>query len=37
VGERLALDDHELGEIYTLVKSRLDLSFRTLLATPTRR
>lgn len=34
VGERLGLRDHELGEIYSLVKSRLDLSFRTLLATP---
>jgi RNA polymerase sigma-70 factor (ECF subfamily) len=36
-GERLGLGEGELGEIYALVKSRLDLSFRTLLATPTPR
>lgn len=34
VGERLGLQEHELGEIYGLVRSQLDLSFRTLLATP---
>jgi RNA polymerase sigma-70 factor, ECF subfamily len=34
VGERLGLDEHELGEIYALVRSKLDVSIRTLLATP---
>jgi RNA polymerase sigma-70 factor, ECF subfamily len=33
-GERLGLGEDELAEIYELVRSKLELSFQTLLATP---